>query len=215
MIAFAVLAPVLAYLIGSISFAVIFTKCFSKTDVREHGSGNAGTTNVLRVAGKTAGLLTFLCDALKGAVAALIGMLIFKAVFGSDASTFIMYGKYICGISCMMGHAFPIWFGFKGGKCAATSVGIFAVCCPFAIVAGLIGYAVNMLVTGIVSLSTLIATVLVVGFSIGINGFDGIQNPDFVVIGLSLLGGIIVFWRHKDNIKRLIKGEEKKLKIKK
>ena len=212
--AIAVAAPILAYLIGSISFAVIFTKLFSKTDVREHGSGNAGTTNVLRVAGKTAGILTFLCDALKGAVSALLGLLIYKYVF-TDSEIAVMYGKYICGVSCMLGHAFPIWFGFRGGKCAATSVGIFAVCCPWAIVAGLIGYAINMLVTGIVSLSTLIATVLVVGFSIGINGFDGINNPDFVIIGLSLLGGIIVFFRHKDNIKRLIKGEEKKLKIKK
>lgn len=214
MIAFAVLAPILAYFIGSISFAVIFTKVFSKTDVREHGSGNAGTTNVLRVAGKTAGLLTFLCDALKGAAAALLGLVFFKYVF-PDSNTAIMYGKYICGITCMLGHAFPIWFGFKGGKCAATSVGIFAVCCPWAIVAGLIGYGVNMLITRIVSLSTLIATVLVVGFSIGINGFNGITNPDFIIIGLSLLGGVVVFLRHKDNIKRLIKGEEKKLKIKK
>ncbi len=214
MIALAVLAPIFAYLIGSISFAVIFTKVFSKTDVREHGSGNAGTTNVLRVAGKTAGILTFLCDALKGAAAALVGMLVYKYAF-NDSTTMVMYGKYICGVACMVGHAFPVWFGFKGGKCAATSVGIFAVCCPWAIAAGLTGYAINMIITGIVSLSTLIATVLVVGFSIGINGFDGITNPDYVVIGLSLLAGTIVFWRHKDNIKRLIKGEEKKLKVKK
>ena len=105
MIVFAVLVPIVAYLIGSISFAVIFTRAFSKTDVREHGSGNAGTTNVLRVAGKTAGILTFVCDALKGAVAALLGMLVFKAVFGGDADTLIMYGKYICGISCITNMA--------------------------------------------------------------------------------------------------------------
>ncbi len=214
MIVFAVLAPIIAYLIGSISFAVIFTKAFSKTDVRDHGSGNAGTTNVLRVAGKTAGILTFLCDALKGAAAALLGYFIFRLVF-PDSQTIIMYGKYICGIACMVGHAFPIWFGFKGGKCAATSVGIFAVCCPLAIIAGLIGYAIVMIITRIVSLSTLVATVLVVTFSILINGFDGFKNPNLVIISLSLVGGIIVFWRHKDNIKRLIKGEEKKLKIKK
>lgn len=214
MIVFAVLAPIIAYLIGSISFAVIFTKAFSKTDVRDHGSGNAGTTNVLRVAGKTAGILTFLCDALKGAAAALLGYFIFRLVF-PDSQTIIMYGKYICGIACMVGHAFPIWFGFKGGKCAATSVGIFAVCCPLAIIAGLIGYAIVMIITRIVSLSTLVATVLVVTFSILINGFDGFKNPNLVIIILSLVGGIIVFWRHKDNIKRLIKGEEKKLKIKK
>lgn len=214
MILLAVLAPVLAYLIGSISFAIIFTKHFSKTDVREHGSGNAGTTNVLRVAGKTAGILTFLCDALKGALAAFLGMLLFRVAFPS-AAELMLYGKYICGIACMVGHAFPIWFKFKGGKCAATSVGIFAVCCPFAIVVGLLGYIVVMFISKIVSLSTLVATVLVVAFSIVINGFDNAGNPDFVIIALSVIGGIIVFLRHKDNIKRLLRGQEKKLKVKK
>ena len=212
MIALAIAAPIVAYLIGSISFAVIFTKHFCKTDVREHGSGNAGTTNVLRVAGKTAGLLTFLCDALKGAVAALVGLFVYKYAFQSS-EVMVMYGKYICAVACMLGHAFPIWFKFRGGKCAATSVGIFAVCCPIGIAAGLVGYAINMLTTRIVSMSTLIATVLVVGFSIGLNGFDG-KEPDYIIIALSLIAGAIVFLRHKDNIKRLIKGEEKKLKVK-
>ena len=212
MIVLAIAAPIVAYLIGSISFAVIFTKFFCKTDVREHGSGNAGTTNVLRVAGKTAGLLTFLCDVLKGAVAALVGLFVYRYVFPNN-EVMVMYGKYICAVACMLGHAFPVWLGFKGGKCAATSVGIFAVCCPVGIAAGLIGYGVNMLITRIVSMSTLIATTLVVGFSIGINGFEG-KNPDYVIIVLTLIAGAIVFLRHKDNIKRLIKGEEKKLKIK-
>ncbi len=213
MIVLAIAAPIVAYLIGSISFAVIFTKYFCKTDVREHGSGNAGTTNVLRVAGKTAGIMTFVCDALKGAVAALLGLFVYRYVFQNN-EVMVMYGKYICAVACMLGHAFPIWFGFKGGKCAATSVGIFAVCCPIGIGIGLVGYALNMLITRIVSMSTLIATVLVVGFSIGLNGFDG-KEPDYVIISLSLIAGAIVFLRHKDNIKRLIKGEEKKLKVKK
>ena len=213
MIVLAITAPIVSYLIGSISFAVIFTKCFCKTDVRAHGSGNAGTTNVLRLAGKTAGILTFLCDVLKGAVAALVGLFVYKYAFPGN-EVMVMYGKYICAVACMLGHAFPIWFGFKGGKCAATSVGIFAVCCPIGIAVGLIGYAINMVTTRIVSMSTLIATVLVVAFSIGINGFNG-KNPDYVIILLTLVAGAIVFLRHKDNIKRLIKGEEKKLKIKK
>lgn len=214
MIVLAVVAPILAYLIGSVSFAVLFTKHFSKTDVREHGSGNAGTTNVLRVAGKKAGILTFLCDALKGVVACVLGMLLYRIAFNNNAEL-VLYGKYICGVACMLGHAFPVWFKFRGGKCAATSVGIFAVCCPIAILVGLSGYAASMLITRIVSISTLTATVLVVGFSIGINGFNQALKPDYIVIGLSLTAGVIVFLRHKDNIKRLLKGEEKKLKIKK
>lgn len=213
MIALLVLAAVASYLIGSISFAVIFTKLFSNTDVREHGSGNAGTTNVMRVAGKKAGILTFLCDALKGAAAVLLGWLVFKYVYPGN-EVYVVYGKYICGVACMLGHAFPLWFGFKGGKCAATCVGIFGVACPIATGIGLAVYAVVMIITRIVSISTLSATVVVVVFSVWLNGVEN-YGTNYAIIGLSLLAGAIVFIRHKENIKRLLKGEEKKLKVKK
>lgn len=213
MIALAVIAPIVAYLLGSISFAVIFTNYFSKTDVREHGSGNAGTTNVLRVSGKKAGALTFICDIIKGTLAVLLGSIIYSFVFKGNENV-ILYGEYLCAVSCMLGHAFPIFFKFKGGKCAATSVGIFAVCCPIGIAVALVCFAISMIFSRIVSVSTLIATLVVVGFSIGLNGFnDG--KPDYLIFALTFVAGFIVFYRHKDNIKRLIKGEEKKLKMKK
>ncbi len=213
MIMLAVLSPIFAYLIGSISFAVIFTEHFSKFDVRKKGSGNAGTTNVLRVAGVKAGILTFVCDAIKGAVACLIGKYLFALAF-PNSPQIILWGTYICGYACMLGHAYPLFFDFKGGKCAATSVGIFAVCCPQGIILGLLGYAINMAVTRIVSLSTLIATTIVVIVSFVQKGFltYGIQP---VILVLTILMGILVFYRHKSNIVKLIKGEEKKLKIKK
>ena len=214
MIVLAVLSVVAAYLIGSISFAVVFSKLFSHIDVRSQGSGNAGTTNVLRVSGVKAGVLTLLCDALKGTAACLIGMVAFKAAFGQDNTVAVLYGEYLCALSCMLGHAFPIYFGFKGGKCAATSVGIFAVCCPLGIVLGLVGWGISMLITKIVSLSTLVATAIVVISSIVLNGVlkFGV-NP--IIIVLTLAMGVVVVLRHKDNIVRLIHGEEKKLKVKK
>ena len=130
-------AVVIAYFFGSINFAVIFANAFLKKDVRELGSGNAGTTNVMRTAGFLPGALTFVCDALKGFAACFTGKMLFIHAY-PDTIPWI-YVAYMCGVACMLGHIFPIFFGFKGGKGVATSVGIFAVCCPIAIVIGLTG----------------------------------------------------------------------------
>ena len=110
----------------------------------------------------------------------------------------------------MLGHVFPIFFGFKGGKGVATSVGIFAVCCPIAIIIGLTVFAIMTLVTKIISLSSLIATVTVISLSIV---FYNSEADIILPALLSITMGVIVFLKHKDNIKRLIKGEEKKIKV--
>ncbi len=211
---------VAAYLIGSINFAVIFTKAFNHADVRDFGSGNAGTTNVLRVSGTKAGLLTFICDALKGAVACIVGVLVFNyALSSADVSGIYnpVYVRFLCGIACMIGHCWPIFFGFRGGKAAATSIGIFAVCCPIGIALGLIGFAVTLIISRFVSLGSLVATLIVVA-SIIVSAFTGYYGADanpFVLTVLAMLGGFIVFYRHKENITRLIKGTENKFKVKK
>lgn len=201
-------AVVIAYFLGSINFAVIFANAFLKKDVRELGSGNAGTTNVMRTAGFLPGALTFVCDALKGFAACFIGKMLFIHAY-PDTIPWI-YVAYMCGVACMLGHVFPIFFGFKGGKGVATSVGIFAVCCPIAIVIGLTVFALMVLLTKIVSLSSLIATVTVISLSIVFYNFDAnISLP--AVLSISM--GAIVFLKHKDNIKRLVKGEEKKITV--
>ena len=201
-------AVVIAYFLGSINFAVIFANAFLKKDVRELGSGNAGTTNVMRTAGFLPGALTFICDALKGFAACFIGKMLFIHAY-PDTIPWI-YVAYMCGVACMLGHIFPIFFGFKGGKGVATSVGIFAVCCPIAIVIGLTVFALMVLLTKIVSLSSLIATVTVISLSIVFYNFDAnIALP--AVLSISM--GVIVFLKHKDNIKRLVKGEEKKITV--
>lgn len=207
------LCAVFAYAIGSVSFAVIFSKAFAHRDVREMGSGNAGMTNVMRAIGVLPGILTFVCDALKGFIACGFA----KYIIMPTVETNIwwinpVYVSFLCGALCMLGHVFPVFFGFKGGKGVATSVGIFAVCSPFAIIAGLTVFVLGVLITRIVSLSSLIATVTVVSC---VAVFYNNSCPLWPAMLLSVVMGVMVFAKHKDNIVRLLKGEEKKLKIKK
>ena len=209
---FAVGAMIAAYLIGSVNFAVIFTNLFVGRDVRNSGSGNAGTTNVMRTAGLLPGILTFVFDAAKGFVGAYIGELVFGYLFTLTELTVFtpVYGAYICYVFVMIGHIFPVFFGFRGGKGIATSVGGFAVCCLPAIVIGLCAFAVSVLISKIVSLSSLIATVFVVSFAIVFVDTSVGVIPQIV---MAIIAGGIVFYTHRSNIVRLVRHEEKKLTI--
>lgn len=209
MVFLSVVAVILAYLIGSINFAVIFSAVFMKKDVRELGSGNAGTTNVMRNGGFLPGALTFLCDALKGFVASFIGLKIFEYISHFEGEwSMPIYGALVCGLACMLGHVFPIFFGFKGGKGVATSVGIFYVCNPLAITLGLVAFALILLTTKYVSLSSLIATVAVVTLSIVFYDTNAYLLPQIILV---VAMGAIVFLKHTENIKRLIHGTESKI----
>lgn len=206
-----ILLPVLVgYLLGSVSFAVIFARAFTGRDVRRSGSGNAGTTNVLRVAGRRAGFLTFLCDALKGAAASLVGLYAFSSAFEGDTGAYAVLGAYVGGVSCMVGHALPVFFHFKGGKCAATGVGVFAVCCPVAIGVGLAVYTLVMIAKRIVSLSTLTATAVTVAIAVGY----ALRSALPLTCLLPFAAGGIICGRHAENIRRLIAGTESKLVLK-
>ena len=151
-----VIMAIIAYLIGSINFSVIFSKKFAGFDVREKGSGNAGSTNMLRSVGKGAAALTLLCDVLKGVVAILIAIGIGNLVQSADKGLLVQ----IAGIAVVIGHTFPIFFGFKGGKGVATSLGILLmtnwqiglICLVFALVL--------MALTQMVSLGSCAAAVL-------------------------------------------------------
>jgi len=203
-------ALIVAYLLGSVNFAVIIGKIFLGKDVRKEGSGNAGATNVLRSAGIIPGLLTFLFDAFKGFLACFIGKQIFEYL--SSSVEWDMYnpsvGGYLCLVCVMLGHVFPIFFGFKGGKAVAVSVGTYAVCCYPAILLGLLAFVVVLLISRMVSLSSLVATVTVVGSSIVFMDFS---TPFIPQIICTLLAGTIVFVKHKENIIRLKNGTEKKM----
>lgn len=203
MIITAILSVIAAYLIGSINFAVIFSSAFLKKDVRELGSGNAGTTNVMRNAGFLPGALTFICDALKGFASSYIGYLLL-----ADSSLGSVVGAYICGAACMLGHIFPIFFQFKGGKGVATSVGIYAVCCYPAIIIGLIVFAALTLISRYVSLSSIMAATTVVILSIV---FANPTASILLQVIFSVIMGAMVIIKHKENIKRLLNGTESKI----
>lgn len=211
-----------AYLTGSINFAVIFTKNTRGVDVRNFGSGNAGATNVLRVAGKKTAAATFACDFLKGALSSALGFFVceFYLFPGSlDFSHTIsfsqpqfnpIYGAFFCGAACMLGHCWPVFFGFKGGKAAATGVGIFAFCCLPAAAIGLLAFAVCFIITRKVSLGSLIATVVISVATIAavcLNYFGEINKT--VIAAVTLGMAALVFYRHRSNIERLLSGKEK------
>ena len=153
-----IIVGLIAYLLGSISFSIIFTQKFAHVDVRTKGSGNAGSTNVLRVAGKKAAALTLLCDVLKGVVAILIAFIVGKIIKAEPNICAILCE--IAGILVVIGHTFPIFFKFKGGKGVATSLGVLLtinwrlglICLVFALVI--------MIITRIVSLGSISAAVL-------------------------------------------------------
>ena len=204
-----------AYLIGSINFAVIFAKAFLKKDVRDMGSGNAGTTNVMRNAGFLPGALTFVCDVLKGFLACYMGQYVFEYI-NSQLHTDLSYpavGAYLCGLACMVGHVFPFFFDFKGGKGVATSVGIFIVCCPWAMAIGLSTWGITLLISKYVSLGSVFGAVAVVLSAIIITLSDAAVPVIWPQIILSLAMGALVIVKHKSNIERLMAGTESKVKL--
>ena len=122
-----VLVLIMAYLIGSINFSIIISKKMAGFDIREKGSGNAGSTNMLRSIGKKAAALTLACDILKGVVPVLLAILIGRIANNFGMELYVEYLAQIAGVSTIIGHTFPIYYGFKGGKGVASSLGLLLV----------------------------------------------------------------------------------------
>ena len=206
-----VIAILQAYVLGSLNFAVIFSKLFAKKDVRDFGSGNAGMTNVMRVFGVLPGLLTFVFDVLKGFLACYIGQnVIFSYLFDNYGGRCYIpiYGALLCGVFCVLGHVFPVFFQFKGGKAVAVSVGIFAVADWRAISIVLAVFLLVLLISRIVSLSSLIATACM-PFCIAFLPHHA--GETWVLLLLTLIMCLTIYLKHIENIKRLIHGKEKPL----
>ncbi len=205
-----IIVAILAYLIGSISFSVIISKKMAGFDVRERGSGNAGTTNVLRTVGKKAAALTLLCDFLKGVVAILIALIAGKIAKDVDRALLVQ----IAGILVVIGHTFPIFFGFKGGKGIAPAIGV-ALVINWQI--GLICLVFGIVIVAcskMVSLGSIGAAILypVLTIFIGRNFITGDGGIKYFVFSLIL--ALIVIFNHRENIKRIATGSENKLSFK-
>ena len=213
-----IIALVVSYLIGSINFALIVSKIFVKKDVRKMGSGNAGMTNVIRTVGIVPGIITFVGDFGKGLAAPLIAKFLLFPYIAENAPDFIAnfltpeYGMYFCGLLCIIGHAYPIFFGFRGGKGVSTSIAV--LFCINWIVATFVltTFLVLFLITKIISIGSVLGAVEFPIFNFLINYNKGLDTIELVyIVVLSVLIASLVFLKHKDNIIRLNKGEEKQL----
>lgn len=193
---------VLAYFIGSLSTAVWIGKAFHGIDVREHGSGNAGATNTIRVLGWKTGIPVLLIDVGKGLLASMLPVIFHLADNGS--SQLVNY-QIICGSIAIIGHVFPIYSGFKGGKGVASTVGVLLGIAPLVTLSCLVVFLAVLLITGYVSLSSISFGIMFPIFLILI-----FHTPSIWFKAFSILIALALIITHKKNILRLIKGEEPK-----
>lgn len=215
------IAVVVAYLLGSINTAVIVTKIVTKgkKDIREMGSGNAGFTNVLRSVGKVPAIFTIVCDLLKAVIAVWLGGLLFSfmSVSDTDVQSVINIGKYICGFACILGHSYPVYFHFKGGKGIVTAAGMMLVLDWRVFLMILATFLIVFIISKIISLASLTCAAVYGVYTFILTSVVDKGSTAYVAIcTLFAFGiGIFVIIKHKDNIKRLLKGEEKKITAKK
>ena len=199
---FEILAVIGGYLIGSIPFGVLTTS-LAGINIREVGSGNIGATNVLRTGRKDLALITFLGDTGKGAVAVGIAFLLTLSL---DKET-RQAAMALAGAAAFLGHLFPVWLKFKGGKGVATFLGtLFGACWPMGLVAGAL-WLLTAFIFRISSLSALVAAALVGPLSLLIPFVD----PPYAFVGMAIFMAVLIFIRHADNIKRLLAGTEPKI----
>ena len=214
MLTICILIAIIAYLIGSINFSVILSKKMAGFDVRQKGSGNAGTTNMLRSVGKKAAAITLICDILKGVVSIGIAILVGYLFNAQNKSILVQ----IAAIAVVIGHTFPIFFGFKGGKGVATSLGVL-IMTNWQI--GLICLAIAIIIMAITkrvsrgSGMAAIAFPLLTYFAANIfeNAYIVKEGSSYFVYSIIL--AVIVLFNHRSNIKRIITGKENKLSFKK
>lgn len=183
------------YLIGSINLSIVLSRKKGK-DIREQGSGNAGATNTLRTMGKKTAAIVLLFDILKGVVVVLLAKLM--SGLAQDPNLFIQ----LAAIAVIVGHNFPIYYGFKGGKGVATSLGVITVINPLSGIICLLFAIVLMVITKMVSLSVMLAAVL---FPILIIFFA----PNYFIFALVIV--LLLIYRHRANIKRIVSGNENKI----
>ena len=202
-----VLLILIAYVLGSIPNALWVGKTFKNIDVREHGSKNTGSTNAARVLGAKLGIFTLILDILKGALPTYLGI-----VLGADLLTRMTgidkLDVIVIGMAAILGHTFSLFLKFKGGKAVATTLGVFLVLVPYAILILLVIFFVIFGLTRYVSLASIISAVV-----LPIAVYFTTRHIPLTILGIII--GILVIIRHKENIKRLINGTESKLSFSK
>mgnify|MGYP003602647936 FL=1 len=204
---FSLLATLIAYLVGSLSFAVIVSRAMGLSDPRTYGSGNPGATNVLRSGSKPAAIVTLLLDAAKGWLPVMLVKWFGPAWDLSEGA------QALAGLAAFLGHLYPVFFAFKGGKGVATAVGVLLAFEPLLALATLVTFAIIVFFSRYVSLASMVAAVFAPAYYlIG----DGVAWTASGAKTLALIAmGLLLIWRHRENIQRLRAGTESKLGQKK
>lgn len=220
-----VFTAVAGYLLGSINWSIILTWFFkNKEDIREYGSGNAGMTNVLRSVGKLPAVLTFVGDFLKCVVALLLSQA-FVALLAPESVEFYDVARYVAGVACVLGHIFPIYYGFRGGKGVVTSAAMIALTDWRVFLLVLLTFAIVFAIKRIVSLASVVCAALYPVYTflfLFLVEFEGSPLPNhdthsmaylLFATAASLFIGLTVIVKHKANIGRLLRGEEKPITL--
>jgi acyl phosphate:glycerol-3-phosphate acyltransferase len=212
-----VLISVISYLLGSIPFGYVLVRLFLKQDIRTVGSGNIGATNVARSGAKKLGILTLVLDALKGFVAVIVAQRLChlhsveNTVRSADTITHTIwfpnlgYCIALAAVFAILGHVFPVWLRFKGGKGVATGMGVFLAIAPVAVLACVIVFGVIFVLTRWVSLASIVSAAAFTPIAYALN-----RNTSRAVIEAMLFVSVLIILKHHGNIGRLIKGTEPK-----
>jgi glycerol-3-phosphate acyltransferase PlsY len=201
-----VLVLIAAYLLGSIPFGYLIVRAREGADVRQTGSGGTGATNVSRRAGKLAGVLTLLLDAVKGALAVALARWLLTPDFG------INWWVAAAALAAIVGHCFPVWLGFRGGKGVATGVGIFLSLTPLAVACTGVIFILIVWATRYVSLGSITASALLPLFIWLLGFYMRPQGDAAPIIAAAIACGALIIFMHRANIGRLLRGTENRFK---
>ncbi|MGB9622168.1 MAG: glycerol-3-phosphate 1-O-acyltransferase PlsY [Brevinematia bacterium] len=198
---------VVSFLLGSIPFGKIIASA-KGIDITKEGSGNIGATNVFRVVGKFWGLVVLILDALKG----ILPTLFVKWLYTGSVVSFYLPEPYVfVGVFAILGHMFSPFVAFRGGKGVATSLGVFLVLTPFGVVLGVVVFSLFLLIFRIVSISSMAAAISVFAYVLVDSIYSSNISQNYVLVITTFIVMLLVIIRHIPNIKRIIKGEEKKV----
>jgi len=187
------LAIIVAYLIGSVPFALLLSQRWSATDLRTFGSGNLGAANVLRASGVRAGVLVAVLDAAKGAASVALAMRISNAPIAPAAA----------GFAAIIGHIYPVWLKFKGGKGVATACGVFSVLTPLAVPPSLVVFLVAVWASKYISLGSILASVALPSIAYA-------TGASAATLAAAIAASVLIIFRHRTNLTRLIGGTERR-----
>ena len=204
------LCIIIPYLLGSINTALIVSKLFFHDDVREHGSGNAGTTNILRTYGKKPAIITFAGDALKGVLSVVVACVIFGHPRNEYSYFHLITAVYMAAFFCIFGHIFPLFSRFRGGKGFATLAGVILALNPFLFLILFCMFAAMVIMSHFISLSSVIVALFYSLMLSVVSEINTLHPPFGNDVLWAIAMGVLITWAHRSNLRRIFDGNERK-----